>query len=349
MATASPFSKSEHYQPAETVDQRGTTLPARFGAVADEYRSARGEVALFDRNDRGLLIVTGADRKNWLHNLVTNAVRTLDDNLGNYAFAIDLQGRIQFDLKILSLAGALWLDVDAATATAATAHLDRYLVSEDVRIDNATARYARLGCSGPRAAEVAGRLGVTDFPAMPALSSFGLDGGAVRFLRHDFAGLPGFELIVPHAQAATWWQRLVQDGGAAPAGQITLDVLRLEAGIPWPGSEIDRTVLPPETGQLERAVSYHKGCYLGQEIIERMRSRGSVARRLVRLRTNDAAGLTVPTPLYQSGSKIGSITSLARHPLTQEWLGLAYIKTKVAEPINITAGDPPRAIQVESS
>ena len=127
----------------------------------------------------------------------------------------------------------------------------------------------------------------------------------------------------------------------------TLDVLRIEAGIPWLGRDIDATVLPPETGQIERGISYHKGCYVGQEIIERMRSRGALARRLVRVRTADGVGLAWPTSLRQNGSEVGRLTSLVPHPVTGEWIGLAYLKTRVAEPAGITAGDPPRAIRVE--
>jgi folate-binding protein YgfZ len=347
MAVASPFSPSEHYARAETVEYHGVLLPARFGDAAGEYRAASERAALFDRSDRGLVIVTGVDRKSWLHNLVTNAVKTLDDNLGNYAFALDVRGRVQFDLNILSLPDALWLDIDAATIPAALAHLDRYLLAEDVQIGDATARYARLGCSGPDAGEVAARLSLTHFPAMRALESFALKGGG-RFVRHDFAGRPGFELILPHAQAVAWWDRLVADPAVTPAGQNMLDVLRIEAGIPWLHRDIDATVLPPETGQIERGVSYHKGCYVGQEIIERMRSRGALARRLVRVRTADGEGLALPTPLRQNSSEVGRLTSLVLHPVTGEWIGLAYLKTRASEPAGVTAGDPPRAIRFES-
>ncbi|MFQ5805638.1 MAG: YgfZ/GcvT domain-containing protein, partial [Phycisphaerae bacterium] len=349
VATSSPFSESEYYAPAETDEHRGVVLPARFGSAADEYRVASERVALFERSDRGLLIVTGADRKEWLHNMVTNAVKTLDENLGNYAFAIDVKGRVQFDLNILNLREELWLDIDAPTVGTAQAHFDRYLLNEDVQMRDATARFARLGCCGPRAAEIAGRLGITNFPAMAALSSFGLNDGSTRFVRHDFAGRPGFELILPRVHATAWWQRLVRDWGVSPAGHRTLDVLRIEAGIPWLHRDIDNTVLPPETGQVERGVSYHKGCYLGQEIIERMRSRGSLARRLVRVHADEGQGLKLPARLRQNDSEVGRVTSLVWHPLTEMWVGLGYLRTKVTEMSGITAGEPPRAIHVEAA
>jgi len=107
------------------------------------------------------------------------------------------------------------------------------------------------------------------------------------------------------------------------------------------------TILRANPLSSERGVSYHKGCYVGQEIIERMRSRGSLARRLVRVRTDDGAGLALPTPLRQSGSEVGRLTSLVQHPVTGEWIGLAYLKTKVTKLGGITAGEPPRAIRIE--
>ena len=344
----SPFSGSRHYAPVETMELRGVVLPARFGDPAAEYEAASRCVALFDRSDRGLLAVAGTDRKRWLHNLVTNAVTTLDDHSGAYAFALDVRGRIQFDLNVFCLPDVLWLDIDAGTIPAARAHLERYLISEDVQLHDASAQFARLGVCGPRAGEVAARLGVSDFSALSALSSRELEGGAVRFVRHDFAGRPGFELVVPRDDGGVWWQRLVQDGGAVPAGWRTLDVLRIEAGIPWLHRDLDDSVLPPETGQTGRAVSYQKGCYLGQEIVERMRSRGALARRLVRLWAPDGGDVRVPAPLFQNEQEVGRLTSLVRHPLVQRWVGLGYLKTRVSELTGISAGDPPRAIHIES-
>ena len=241
----------------------------------------------------------------------------------------------------------LWLDLDRLAVTVAAAHFDRHLFSEDVRIEDASGQMARLACSGPRAAEVAARLGVGHLKALPALGSAALEGGA-RILRHDFAGAPGFELFVPRGDAAAWWERLVESG-ARSTGYRTLDLLRIEAGLPWLGRDLDDTVLPPETGQVERGVSYLKGCYLGQEVMERMRSHGAVARRLVLLRVADGAGLTLPVPLQRDGAEIGRITSLVPHPTKPYWPGLGYLKTTVTGYADITAGDPPRAVTICSA
>lgn len=357
MTATTPFLEAANYRRATLGEFRGVRLAADFGAPVVEYRAAREGVALFDRSDRGLLVATGHDRQDWLHNLVTNAVKTLDDHTGNYAFAVNIKGRILFDLNILCLPDALWLDLDALAVSTAAAHFDRYLFTEDVRIEDAGGQFARLGCSGPQAGAAAGRLGVTNFAALPALASVALADAEVRLVRHDFAGGPGFELILPRGQAAAWWDRLVAEG-ARPAGWRVLDVLRIEAGIPWLGRDLDEHVLPAETGQVERAVSYQKGCYLGQEIIERMRAHGVLAKRLVRLRTGDGTGLALPATLWQQPSRgsaapgpldVGRITSLVQHPLEPYWTGLGYLKTPVADCAGITADEPPRAVTIQTT
>lgn len=132
----------------------------------------------------------------------------------------------------------------------------------------------------------------------------------------------------------------------APAGAATLEVLRIEAGIPWLGRDLDETVLPPETGRKARGVSYTKGCYLGQEILERMRSRGSLGRRLVRLRLARGGDPRPPAAICQEGIEVGRLTSAACHPLSGEWIGLGYVRTTVGDATGLTVGAA--AIAVDS-
>lgn len=355
----------------ETVVHRGVAMAAAYASAAEEYARATGGCVLFDRSDRGFLRASGEDRKSWLHNMLSNAVKTLDDGAGNYAFACDVRGRVQFDVNVLCRPDALWLDIDRSTVEGARRHLERFLITERVTLADESERFARLGCAGPRAAELAASLGVGNFAALPALASVALgaaggramygagDGapnaageaapnaagdsarsasGAARLnepetwlVRHDFCGLPAFELVVPRGEAAAWWERLGA-AGAAPAGVATRELLRIEAGIPAWGADIDDSVIPAETGQIERGISFNKGCYLGQEVIERMRSLGSPARRLVRLRVaGDASGLALAAPmtLQSDGGEVGRVTSLAAHPTSVAWIGLGYVKSAI--------------------
>lgn len=340
--------KAVHYQPGELIEFRGVSLAARFSDLAAEYDAARQSAVVLDRRFRGLVSVRGADRKTWLHNLVTNAVKTLDDNAGNYAFAIDVRGRVRFDLNILSLPDELWLDIDAGTVARALAHLDRYVITEKVELRNASADWIRLGCTGPDAARIAADLGVSNLSPMASLSSTQVGPDGARLVRHDFAGLMGFELIVPAPHAAAWWDRLAESG-AAPAGVLTQEVLRIEAGIPeWP-ADIDEATIPPETGQVERGISYHKGCYLGQEVIERMRSLGAPARKLVRLTADTGVAARLPAPLLRDGVEVGRVTSLMRHPREGTWRGLGYLKSALATPVELRCPDSPAPITASAA
>lgn len=348
MSAVSPFSEARAYTAQGWLTCGDVRVAANFAALADECQVARQKAVMFDRSDRGMLVLTGAERQAWLHNLVTNAVKSLAENAGNYAFAVNVKGRILFDLNILCLPDALWLDLDGMAVARAAAHFDRYLFQEDVKIVNASGQYARLGCSGPQAGAVAGQLGAANFAALSVLESVPLADGEARLVRHNFAGAPGFELIVPRGRAAAWWDRLAT-AGVQPAGYRTLDLLRIEAGIPWLGRDLDEHVLPPETGQTERGISYRKGCYLGQEIMERMRAHEVLNKRLVRLRAADGAGLELPATLRRDNLDVGRITSLVAHPREPYWVGLGYLKTAVTGFADITAGAPPRAVTICSA
>jgi len=322
-----------------------TELPARFRPAEQEYALAVEQGGLHDRADRATILLEGNDRKPWLHNLITNAVKTLDDNAGVYAFVCDVRGRVQFDLNVLNLPDRILLDLDLSVAPKALALLDHFLITEDARLRDQTAEWARFGVAGPAAADAARRLGAAHFAAMASLGNAGVADGAL-LVRHDFSGQPGFELLVPAADAAAWYARLTGDLSLAPLGWDTLNVLRIEHGIPWLGHDIDGLVVPPETGQIERGISYHKGCYVGQEVIERMRSHGVLARRLVKLRVaRDGDRLALPAKLSQGAAEVGRVTSLASHPRRGGWVGLGYLRTSVRDATGVTAGEP--ALEVE--
>lgn len=323
-------------------------LQRDFGDTAAEYAAARQAAALFDRRDRAGVRVTGADRAAWLHNVLTNTITTLDDGRGCYAFAVDVKGRVQFDMNVLNLGEALWLDVSRGDCDRLVQHLDRYLFTEDVQIERVRDRYAQLASAGPAADEVAAAIGTAEPGTLTPLDVRPLPDDDGWVFRHDLTGELGFELIVPAERFATWWQRLA-DHGARPAGQRALDALRIEAGIPWPGRELDGTVLPAETGQAPRAVAEAKGCYLGHEIIERMRSRGVVARQLVRLSLADGRGVDPPVELQQNGRACGRLTSLVPHPRGGTWIGLGYLKTGRPDSgeIVIAGISPPRAVKID--
>jgi folate-binding protein YgfZ len=320
---------------AVAVPGTDPTQIARYVDVASEYLALTEGSALIDRADRGLIEITGSDRTSWLHNLTTNQVSMLSVGDGNYAFSLNQQGRILFDLNILVRDGAIWIDLHRCFLDAAQTHFGKYKVMEHVTLRDLSAESVRLGVAGRKAFEAAARLGAPQAERMAQLNHTTLnwEGATLILVRHDFCGAPAVELIVPADVASACWQWLVDSAGAVPVGDDAVQIKRIEAGIPWPGCEIRDEYLPAETGQFERAVNFRKGCYLGQEIVERMRSRNVVARRLVGLRFEGhvlpAAGAALSA---EDGSAVGSVTSVCHSLADRGGIGLGYARTASAEP-----------------
>jgi folate-binding protein YgfZ len=294
----------------------GLEVPEHYGDWLAEYRAACAGVALVDRRERGWVELRGEERAPWLHNLLTNGVVYLKPGEGGYAYAANVKGRVVFDLHFLVGADAIWLDIDRGWLTAALAHLDLRPLFTD--------------------------LGVGHIVAMSIGQHihFPLAGVDVLGFRSDFAGPIGVELVVPSAQAEAVWDALLRAGrerGIAPVGWRALQVLRIERGVPWSCEDIDEDVIPLETGRVADGISYDKGCYVGHEVIERMRSHGSLARKLVGVRLDRA---TVPSrgdEIHVAGARKGRITSSCYSPALDAPLALGYIANEHA-----TVGTPVR-------
>ncbi len=311
-------------------------VPTHYGDAAKEYTAAHESAGLAVRPSRGLIELRGEDRASWLNNLVTNAITTLSPGEGNYAFACNVKGRIVADFNMLVMADALWLDIDRRLIPTVLEHFERYHIVEDVEMQDRGDEFVRFGLAGPKAKEITDALGATHAPAMAQLShtTVPLCQKQRPFVRHDFAGDFGVELYIHIDDATECWNRLMEIGqpvGLTPVGHQALDMLRIEAGLPASGEEIDDAVLPAETQQIERGISYQKGCYLGQEVVERMRAYGGLARKLVGLRFPAEAKLTAGATLQVSGSDAGRITSFAPSPRLQATVALGYLKTAGAE------------------
>lgn len=305
--------------------------------LANQYAIARDAAGLLTRSNRAIIEVTGKDRAAWLHNLVTNTVKTLQPGDGNYAFAPNLKGRTIFDLNILVLDDRLWLDVDRRWLESARKHLSKYIITEDVALNDVTPRFDRFAITGPAAVEVVGRMGFGNLAPMPHLQHvpFLWEGHAGRMIRNDFTGLPTADLLVETAGASSLLLALLDAGRPSGLARIDSDVaeiLRIEAGIPASLTEIDDDVIPPETGQIERGISYNKGCYLGQEVIERMRSHGVIARKLVGIKLDHPASVNCPAPIKVADAESGRLTSLAWSFALNAPLGLGYLKAVHAKP-----------------
>lgn len=350
----SPFIGAGGYSESALETRSGVTLAERHAATTGaEFRAVRRAAGVADRSDRVIVEVTGKDRASWAHGLVTNAVKTLTPGQGCYAFALDVKGRIQFDLNILCLAESLWLDLDRSIAATAIKYLESRLIIEDARLNDCTDRFARIGIYGPQSVAAAEQFGWPGFDPSPriptpietasvtsewskyAATVVGDAATPTRLIRDDTFAAPGFEVVTPLVAAPALWTFAIERCGLPPIGFAALDVARIEAGIPWLGRDLDEKVLPPETNQIDRGVSYKKGCYVGQEVVERMRAHGVLARRLVKVRIGDGRGISLPAALRRGDAECGRITSLVAHP-DGGWIGLGYLKNNLPDTSGIS-------------
>jgi folate-binding protein YgfZ len=289
--------------------------------VIDAPADVDAGAGLFALVARGLVEVRGGDRVRWLNGMVTNdvaAAAARGTGAGCPALLLTREGRIVADLHVLVRDDALWLETDAAAVGPALARLAKYVIADDVTLTDRSADFDRLAVEGPRAERVlAAVAGGAPLPAPDACAELAVGGTPVIVAAFALAGGPGFQLFVPRGRGAEVGAALLAAGarhGLAAAGEEALERLRIEAGVPRFGRELDESVLPDEA-RLERAVSSTKGCYTGQEVVARMRSRGRVSHLLVGLRCADVRLPALRTPVQDpEGRRVGEVTSAVLSP-----------------------------------
>ncbi len=288
----------------------GIETIARFSSTSDEVRALLHTAGVFDLGWRTRIQVTGEDQLRWLSGMVTNAVPQLPVHAGNYSFFLNAQGRIQGDAYVYREHGRLLLDTSVDQATAILTHLDRFIIMDDVVLENLHETSTSIGLAGPDAAQILGKAGVA-IPATTAenpihFSAATFDGIAITIVAMQGVVTPHFEIFCSPADAAAIWKQLVQNG-ATPCGVEAVEALRVIEGLPRYGVDLTDRDLPQETSQ-KRALNFNKGCYLGQEIVERIRSRGAVHKSL-RQFSLEGALHSLPTDLLADGMSIGRLTS----------------------------------------
>lgn len=304
--------------------------------IQAQVRAARQRGGLLARTDRAVIEITGRDRAAWLHNLVTNTVKTLAPGEGNYAFATNVKGRCVFDAGMVVLEDRLWLDLDRRMLDVADKHLNRYIITEEVTLTRHEDA-VRFAAVGPAAGPFAARIGCGNLLAMAQWqnTSATLGGATGRVVRNDFLGLAAADVYLLGADASKAVEAaraIASDLGIAELFRDSAEILRIETGIPASVEDIDDTVVPPETGRIEQGISYHKGCYLGQEVIERMRAHNVLARKLVGIRVEADSPPPRGATVVRDGAEIGSVTSACWSESLQAPLALGYVKSAHAAP-----------------
>ncbi|MDP2606476.1 MAG: aminomethyltransferase family protein [Deltaproteobacteria bacterium] len=305
-------------------------LPVHFGDVAAEYETVRRAVGLFDLSHRGLLQFTGPDRLTFLQGMLSNDLRPLKTFDGQYATLLSQQGKVLADLRVLCALNSLYLDFWENLKDRIIEHLNRYLVADEVEIADRSGEYATLSLQGTNAETLLRDVtGPADLPSQSAHHAMiNLEGAAVCVVRAGHADEPGFDLIIPNAAVESIARRLTDSGkqfGIRWVGGEAQNLLRIEAGVPRYGIDFSEENLLLEVG-LDHAVSFTKGCYLGQEVVERIRSRGHVNRKLCGLSLDGQTPAESGDVIQVDGKEIGRVTSSVVSPRLKRPIALGYLQ-----------------------
>lgn len=345
---------------AEHGELRGRRGALRFGDVEREYRRLREGAAVADGLDRTLLEVRGSRAREVFGGLVTQHVEALPEGRATYAFMLTAKGRPVAEMRVFRLSPAddeerLLLDLPGACREGAEEHFGRYLPPRLARVA-ARDDILRLSVVGPAADEVLEPLvDAGTLPAEPlavAEAALGEAADPAVVVRRETETGAGHDVYLPADRAADAWEELVEAAGAAgggPAGLEAREVLRVELGVPRYGPEIGLDVLPQETGQQGRAVSFEKGCYTGQEVVARIHYRGKVNRHLRGLRLSPEADLPPAGAALFAGERERGTVTTAVHSPAEGPVALAYARREVdpGSELRVGAPDGPPAEVVE--
>jgi folate-binding protein YgfZ len=301
-----------------------------FGDVRAEFAVLISGCGVYDLGARAKISLTGGDRVRWLNGMVTNNVRDLAPAHGVYAFLLNPQGHILGDLYAYDLGESLLVETDRVQTEKVLAVFDKYIIMDDVEVTDVSKKVASIGLAGPVALDTLRAAGF-DVPSLEPGQFVELIWRQMKvaLVRSDTRTVDLFELWSPPENVEKLYTALIE-AGAKPAGTAAVELLRIAAGIPRYGVDIRERDLPQETGQ-DRALSFVKGCYVGQEIVERIRSRGQVRRKFSGFEVQGA----LPAPgskIQLDGKDVGEITSAASLPLAggDRRVALGYIRREAA-------------------
>jgi folate-binding protein YgfZ len=316
---------------AVTGEYAGAETVLNFGSPAAELDALRHRCGIFDLGWRGKLVVSGEDRVRWLNGMVSNNTRDLRQDFGNYSFVLNAQGRVQADLLVFQRGEFYVLESEAAQIAAIREFFERFIIMDDVEISDISGRLISIGLAGPRALELLNHAVLSGAGLNPAAPRTGqlLDGSwngiGFSLVRDPIELRNWYEIWLAPENVETFWSALVA-AGAEPVGAEALEWQRILLGLPRVGLDTGVRELPQEIGQ-QYALNHAKGCYIGQEIVERINSQGQVRRRFVGLIVEGRAPAR-GSRVMAGEKEIGEITSSAELVLDGKprTLALGYVK-----------------------
>ena len=290
------------------------------------YDELRNRAAWLDLSSRGKIKATGEDRARLLHAMTTNHIQQLSPGTGCYAYFLSAQGRILGDANVLCRPDHFLLDTEPETREKLYQHLDKFIIADDVTLEDATAQVGTMAVEGPESGDVMAKMGAP----VPESDDANAEWTTRLVARLNYTGSPGFFIFVPLTERDELIREL-ESAGAAAADAEAFGVVRLEHGKPRYGEDLSERYLAQEANQ-PRALHFQKGCYLGQEIVERVRSRGQVHRVLMPLQLDTKEPPESGTKLQIGESNTAEITSAAYSPALDKVVALAYVRVEHAKP-----------------
>jgi folate-binding protein YgfZ len=333
--TELPLSETHRRAGAVCDEREGWLVPRHYGDPDAEYRALCESAGLADRSDLGKVEVTGRDRASFLHGMLTSDVKALAAGQGGPAAFLDAHGKVMSLLVVYALEDRLWLELPPATTEKFLETIDHFLISEKAYLESADAAFAVLSLQGPGARALLEAAGGAALDLAPcAHAAIELSGHPARAMARADGRAPGYHVWVPAAGAEAAWQALVA-AGARPVGADALEVARVEAGQPRWGRDVDGAQIFPEL-RLDDHVSFTKGCYIGQEVVARVKYRGHVNRALTGLVLEGervpAPGAPVVADVMGEIREVGRVTSAARSPGLGRVLALGYVRREHLDP-----------------
>jgi folate-binding protein YgfZ len=327
MVMRSPVHGTHEAFGARFFESEGWELPVHFGDPLREYESVRGGIGALDLCHTGKLAVTGKDRVRYLNGMLSNDIRSLAPGTGCHAALLSRQGHVEADVHVYSFADDLRLECPQACTARLVETLRKFAVADDVIIEDRTGTLGILSLQGPQAREAMEKTVGASLELESPHSHQGFQRGPAEWTvaRRDRTGIGGFDLWLPVEDAEIVWRRWLEVDRIQPVGYRSLDALRVEAGIPWYGTELTDRTLPMEVG-LEDAISLNKGCYRGQEIVARVMHRGSLDRALGGVAIDGEQVPARGAEVQAQGVQVGRVTSAVSSPALGRPLALAILK-----------------------
>jgi folate-binding protein YgfZ len=302
-------------------------IPLSYANPTEEYWAIRNHSGMVDLSHIGLLRVTGRDRLAFLNGLLTNEILKMKEGTGIRSALLNTKARVLADLYLYAREDDLLVDTGDVPGANVRDILERFIITEDVQVRDVTSEFVHLTLQGQQAAEKVRDLFGTTFADMSPLKHKML--GPTMIVSRDRTSQSGYDVILPSDESEAIWQGLLLKG-VTPVGLDALEILRLEAGYPRYGVDVDENTIILEAGYRD-AISFTKGCYLGQEVVARATHIGRVNKNLVQFRTESDHVPSAKSKMVASGKEAGYVTSAAFSPGLKVVVGLGYAQRDFAK------------------